>query len=50
MESLTGRKVATYQSQVMFDPDTIVELFLFEDAAPEIAVHATAADQLADDA
>lgn len=50
VERVTGRKVATYQSQVMFDPDTIVELFLFEDAAPEVAVHATAAEQLADDA
>ncbi len=48
VEELTGRKVATYQSQVMFDPDTIVELFLFEDAAPEIAVHATAVEQLSD--
>jgi uncharacterized protein YbcI len=49
IEELTGRRVATYQSQVMFDPDTIVELFLFEEAAPEVAVHATAAEQLARD-
>jgi len=48
VEELTGRRVATYQSQVMFDPDTIVELFLFDDAAPLVAVHATAADQLHD--
>lgn len=46
VEELTGRKVATYQSQVMFDPDTVVELFVFEDAAPDVAVHATAVDQL----
>ena len=50
VEELTGRKVATYQSQVMFDPDTIVELFLFEEAAPEVAVHATAVAQLRSDA
>ncbi len=47
VEALTGRRVATYQSQVMFDPDTIVELFVFEDAAPDVAVHATAVEQLA---
>lgn len=32
---ITGRKVVTYQSQVMFDPDMIVEMFVFEDQAPE---------------
>ncbi len=42
VEELTGRKVATYQSQVMFEPDTVVELFLFEEPAPATAVHATA--------
>lgn len=49
VEELTGRKVATYQSQVMFDPDTVVELFLFEEPAPATAVHATA-ERLARDA
>lgn len=32
---ITGRKVVTYQSQIMFDPDMIVEMFVFEDHAPE---------------
>ena len=32
---ITGRKVVTYQSQIMFDPDLIVEMFVFEDKAPE---------------
>ena len=32
---ITGRKVVTYQSQIMFDPDLIVEMFVFEDEAPE---------------
>ena len=50
VEELTGRRVATYQSQVLFDPDTIVELFVFDEAAPEVAVHATAADQLPEQA
>lgn len=47
VEELTGRRVVTYQSQVMFDPDTVVELFVFDEAAPEAAVLATATDQLA---
>ena len=33
VEEVTGRKVATYQSQVMFDPDVVVEMFVFEDGA-----------------
>jgi uncharacterized protein YbcI len=31
IEELTERKVLTYQSQVMFDPDVVVEMFVFED-------------------
>jgi uncharacterized protein YbcI len=49
VRDLTGREVATYQSQIMFDPDVIVEMFVFADRAPEDAVEATARDQLADD-
>jgi uncharacterized protein YbcI len=33
IEHLTGRKVLTYQSQVLFDPDIVAELFVFERAA-----------------
>ena len=33
VEELTGRKVLTYQSQIMFDPDRVVEMFVFEDDA-----------------
>lgn len=50
IEELTGRRVATYQSQVLFDPDTIVELFLFDEPAPESAVHATVDSQSSRDA
>jgi uncharacterized protein YbcI len=32
VEDVTDRKVLTYQSQVMFDPDVIVELFVFDRA------------------
>lgn len=49
VERLSGRKVVTYQSQVMFEPNTIVELFLFDEPAPAPAVHATAEGQLQDE-
>jgi uncharacterized protein YbcI len=47
IESLTGRKVANYQSQVLFDPQIVIEIFFFasegnghadESGAPEISV------------
>jgi uncharacterized protein YbcI len=31
VERVTGRRVLTYQSQVLFDPDITVEIFVFED-------------------
>jgi uncharacterized protein YbcI len=34
VERATGRRVVNYQSQIMFDPDIIVEMFVFEDASP----------------
>ena len=43
---ITGRTVVTYQSQIMFDPHIIVEMFVFADRAPESAVDVTARDQL----
>jgi uncharacterized protein YbcI len=30
IEDLTDRKVLTYQSQIMFDPDVVVEMFVFD--------------------
>jgi|GEM_PF-2524677 len=33
IEDLTGRKVLTYQSQILFDPDVVAELFVFDRAA-----------------
>lgn len=33
IERLTGRKVLTYQSQIMFSPDRVVEMFVFDDQA-----------------
>ena len=50
IEKLTGRKVLTYQSQVLFDPFVVVELFVFEEAASAGAqeIVATAKGQLRD--
>lgn len=42
IEQLTGRKVVNYQSQVMFDPDIVVELFVFDATVPKEAQRETA--------
>jgi uncharacterized protein YbcI len=34
VEQLTGRHVLSYQSQILFDPDMVVEIFVFDDNAP----------------
>ena len=49
VEELTGRKVATYQSQIMFDPHLVVEMFVFDSAAHEDDRTATAEGQTIDD-
>ena len=49
IEELTGRTVLTYQSQVMFDPDIVVEMFVFGSAVARGPRRATAAGQIADD-
>jgi uncharacterized protein YbcI len=33
VETLTGRKVVTYQSQILFDPHIVMEIFFFDDNA-----------------
>jgi uncharacterized protein YbcI len=33
VEDLTGRKVVNYQSQVLFDPDMSLEIFVFDSEA-----------------
>jgi hypothetical protein len=35
VEALTGRNVATYQSQVLFDPHIMMESLFFEDGAAD---------------
>ncbi len=48
VEELTGRKVVTYQSQILFDPHVVVELFFFDRQADERQLLETAAGQLGD--
>jgi uncharacterized protein YbcI len=49
VEQLTGRKVVTYQSQVLFDPDTIVEIFVFDRLLERSAIEETARSLLSED-
>ena len=49
IERLTDRRVLTYQSQIMFDPDVVVEMFVFDSAADRDDRAATAAGQTHDD-
>jgi uncharacterized protein YbcI len=37
VEELTGRQVVNYQSQVLFDPDMTLEIFVFDSAAEHSA-------------
>lgn len=46
IEDLTGRKVVNFQSQIMFDPDVVIEVFVFEDHGREDAIAATVEAQL----
>ncbi len=48
IEKLTGRRVLTYQSQIMFDPDTVIEIFVLDSAGDgSEEAQATAEDQMA---
>lgn len=42
IEQLTERKVVTYQSQVLFDPDVIVEIFVFDEPLERTVIEETA--------
>lgn len=48
IEDLTGRKVVNYQSQILFDPDMVFEIFVFDERADGAQVRATAESQLGD--
>ena len=43
VEQLTGRKVMTYQSQVLFNPHIVCQLFFFDDDLADHVVHQTIA-------
>jgi hypothetical protein len=30
VQDITGRRVLTYQSQILFNPDLVVEIFVFD--------------------
>lgn len=45
IEQLTGRKVLTYQSQILFEPDIVAELFAFDKAAEGGSAEIAAAAQ-----
>jgi uncharacterized protein YbcI len=48
VEEVTERKVLTYQSQIVFDPDIVFEIFVFDERADEQQVRETAEGQLGD--
>ena len=48
VEELTGRRVITYQSQILFGPARVVEMFVLDDDGPRAAREATAGGQLTD--
>ena len=49
VEDITGRSVCTYQSQVMFDPDVVVEMFVFDEPGSPGGRGATGLAQLEED-
>jgi uncharacterized protein YbcI len=48
VEVLTGRKVVNYQSQILFEPHIVVEIFFFDDTADESQIREMAAGLLGD--
>ena len=46
MQELTGRKILTYQSQTLFDPDIVIEIFFFDETAPADQLRDTVEGQL----
>ncbi|MBA3746456.1 MAG: DUF2294 domain-containing protein [Solirubrobacterales bacterium] len=46
IEDITGRKVLTYQSQILFDPNLVIEIFVFDEALDaDVGVSASATDE-----
>jgi uncharacterized protein YbcI len=49
IEKLTGRKVVAFNSQILFDPDISIEIFVFDDRGTDESIEATALGQIADE-
>ncbi len=49
MEELTGRTIVTYQSQTLFDPDIVIEIFFFDESATAEQLKDTIEGQLEDE-
>lgn len=47
VEQLTERKVVTYQSQILFEPEVVVEIFVFDQPVGRAELEATAEAVLA---
>jgi uncharacterized protein YbcI len=47
IEELTGRNVIAFNSQILFDPDMSIEMFVFDDRGTEDSIDATALGQIA---
>jgi uncharacterized protein YbcI len=47
IEELTGRRVIAFNSQILFDPDISIEIFVFDDRGTEESIDATALGQIA---
>jgi uncharacterized protein YbcI len=48
IEELTGRKVIAFNSQILFEPDLSVEIFVFDDRGTGESIDATALGQIGD--
>ena len=49
MQELTGRRIVTYQSQILFDPDIVIEIFFFDEPATPEQLQDTIAGALGDE-
>ena len=49
MQELTGRTILTYQSQILFDPDIVIEIFFFDQSGSSEQIRDTVEGQLNDE-
>jgi len=49
IEQLTERKVVTYQSQVLFEPNVVIEMFVFDRPLERVTLEETAQASLPDE-